>query len=200
MIFKRLFDICLAVFLLIILFPLLVLIGLLNLVFMGRPVLFNQLRPGLKGKPFQIYKFRTMSNVVNSDASSGSDAERLTAYGKFLRATSLDELPELWNIIRGDMSFVGPRPLMMEYLPRYSTRQARRHEVLPGLTGWAQINGRNAISWEEKFELDLWYAENHSRALDLRILAVTAWKVLSRHGINASGETPMPEFRGSSIL
>ncbi|PRY93145.1 lipopolysaccharide/colanic/teichoic acid biosynthesis glycosyltransferase [Hasllibacter halocynthiae] len=157
---------------------------------MGAPVLFRQVRPGLGGRPFEMRKFRTMRG------GPGTDAERLTPFGARLRASSLDELPELWNVLLGDMSLVGPRPLLPEYLPLYTPRQARRHEVRPGLTGWAQVNGRNAIAWEEKFELDLWYVENRTLLLDLRIIATTVSKVLRREGVAAAGEATMPPFTG----
>lgn len=165
---------------------------------MGRPVLFRQSRPGLHGKPFEMIKFRTMRDATDQNGHALPDAERLTPLGKFLRNTSLDELPELWNVLKGDMSLVGPRPLLMEYLPLYSTEQARRHDVRPGVTGWAQINGRNAISWDQKFALDVWYVENRSLALDLRILRLTIRKVLKRDGISAEGEATMFPFRGNT--
>lgn len=188
---KRLLDLLLAVPGLIVLSPLLLFTALAVRVALGPGVLFKQQRPGLHGKPFNILKFRTMT------AGPGSDVDRLPPFGRLLRSTSLDELPELWNVIRGDMSLVGPRPLMMAYLPLYSPQQARRHEVLPGITGWAQINGRNAISWEERFDLDVWYVDNRSLALDLRILARTVAAVLKRQGINAIGDVSMAEFQGS---
>ena len=188
---KRLLDLLLAVPGLIVLSPLLLFTALAVRVALGPGVLFKQQRPGLHGKPFNILKFRTMT------AGPGSDVDRLPPFGRLLRSTSLDELPELWNVIRGDMSLVGPRPLMMNYLPLYSPQQARRHEVLPGITGWAQINGRNAISWEERFALDVWYVDNRSLALDLRILARTVAAVLKRQGINAIGDVSMAEFQGS---
>lgn len=188
---KRLLDLLLAVPGLIMLSPLLLFTALAVRVALGPGVLFKQQRPGLHGKPFNILKFRTMT------AGPGSDVDRLPPFGRLLRSTSLDELPELWNVIRGDMSLVGPRPLMMAYLPLYSPQQARRHEVLPGITGWAQINGRNAISWEERFALDVWYVDNRSLALDLRILARTVAAVLKRQGINAIGDVSMAEFQGS---
>lgn len=164
---------------------------------MGSPVLFRQIRPGLHGRPFRLIKFRTMRNELNSEGRTLTDGERLTRFGAFLRSTSLDELPELWNVLLGHMSLVGPRPLLMEYLPLYNQEQARRHEVKPGLTGWAQINGRNAISWEEKFKLDVWYVDHHSPWLDLRILCVTLVKVLTRQGISADGEATMQAFQGN---
>jgi sugar transferase EpsL len=158
---------------------------------LGRPVLFRQPRPGLGGRPFSLVKFRTMRQ------GTGSDAERLTRFGRFLRATSLDELPELWNVLRGDMSLVGPRPLLMQYLARYTPEQMRRHEMKPGITGWAQVNGRNAITWDERFALDVWYVEHWSLGLDLRILARTARATLGRRGITAPGSATMPEYRGA---
>lgn len=164
---------------------------------LGAPVLFRQLRPGKDGLPFEMVKFRTMRDAFGSDGRPLPDAERMTSFGQFLRASSLDELPELWNVIKGDMSLVGPRPLLMEYLPLYSPEQYRRHEVRPGITGWAQVNGRNALSWEEKFRLDVWYVDNQSIWLDLKILFLTVKKVLIRDGINAAGEATMPKFTGS---
>ncbi|MFC3862725.1 sugar transferase [Deinococcus antarcticus] len=163
---------------------------------LGSPVLFAQVRPGLNGKPFTMYKFRTMTEERGPDGELLPDSVRLTSFGKFLRSTSLDELPELWNVLKGDMSLVGPRPLLMEYLPLYTERQARRHEVRPGITGWAQVNGRNALSWDEKFEHDVWYVENRSLFLDLKILLMTLQKVVKRDGISAQGEATMPRFRG----
>lgn len=164
---------------------------------LGSPVLFKQVRPGLNGKPFTMYKFRTMTDERGPDGELLPDSVRLTSFGKFLRSTSLDELPELWNVLKGDMSLVGPRPLLMEYLPLYTERQARRHEVRPGITGWAQVNGRNALSWDEKFEHDVWYVENRSLLIDLKILLMTLQKVVKRDGISAQGEATMPKFRGS---
>lgn len=188
---KRLLDLLLAVPGLVALSPVLLFTALAVRVALGPGVLFKQQRPGLHGKPFNILKFRTMTD------GPGSDADRLPPFGRLLRSTSLDELPELWNVIRGDMSLVGPRPLLMAYLPLYSPQQARRHEVLPGITGWAQINGRNAISWEERFALDVWYVDNRSLRLDLLILARTVAAVLKRQGISARGDVSMPEFQGS---
>ena len=182
---------------LIVLFPFLLLIALAIRMKMGGPVLFRQMRPGLWGKPFYMYKFRTMTNEKNAAGELLPDEMRLTGLGRFLRSTSLDELPELFNVLKGDMSLVGPRPLLMQYLERYTPEQARRHEVKPGITGWAQINGRNAISWEEKFALDVWYVDNWSLWLDIRIIAITIGKVFRREGISARGEATMPEFRGS---
>ena len=180
--------------------PVLAAVGVAVRVSMGAPVLFRQQRPGLHGRPFTIYKFRTMRDAVGPDGRPRPDAERLTAVGRFLRATSLDELPELWNVLRGDMSLVGPRPLMMQYLPRYSAEQARRHDVKPGVTGWAQINGRNALDWDDKLALDVWYVDHRSLALDLRILARTVTAVLRREGISHEGDATMPEFMGPKTL
>ena len=163
---------------------------------LGSPVLFTQVRPGLHGKPFRMVKFRTMTDERGPDGTMLPDAQRLTSFGRFLRASSLDELPELWNVLRGEMSLVGPRPLLMEYLPLYSPEQARRHEVRPGITGWAQVNGRNAISWVDKFALDVWYVDHRTLWLDLRILWLTVRKVLVRDGISAVGEATMPRFEG----
>lgn len=195
---KRLFDIFVSAGALIVLSPLMVCLALLIRVKLGAPVLFSQVRPGLNTGPFRMYKFRSMTNAHDAQGVLLPDAERLTPFGKFLRASSLDELPELFNILRGDMSLVGPRPLLMEYLPLYSARQARRHEVRPGLTGWAQVNGRNALSWDEKFELDVWYVENRSFALDLKILWLTLLTVIRRKGISSDGHATMPPFTGSS--
>ncbi len=165
---------------------------------MGAPALFRQERPGLHGRTFQVLKFRTMLDAVGPDGQPLPDEARLTALGRFLRASSLDELPQLWNVLRGDLSLVGPRPLLVRYLARYSPEQARRHDVLPGITGWAQVNGRNAISWEEKFALDVWYVDHWSLALDLRILALTLVRVLWRSGISKQGHATMPEFTGAA--
>jgi lipopolysaccharide/colanic/teichoic acid biosynthesis glycosyltransferase len=164
---------------------------------LGSPVFFVQVRPGLHGKPFRMLKFRTMTGERDAGDVLLPDAQRLTPFGRFLRATSLDELPELWNVLKGDMSLVGPRPLLMEYLPLYTPEQARRHEVRPGITGWAQVNGRNAISWEEKFKLDIWYVDNRNLWLDIRLIAITVKKVFMRDGITAAGEATMPAFTGS---
>lgn len=166
---------------------------------MGSPVLFRQERPGRGGKPFDIVKFRTMRDAIDRHGCSLPDAERLTAAGRFLRSTSLDELPQFWNVLRGDLSLVGPRPLLMQYLPRYSLAEARRHDVLPGITGWAQINGRNSISWYEKFALDVWYVDHWTPWLDMRILAVTALRVLTQDGISNAQSATMPEFLGSAM-
>lgn len=173
-------------------------IGALIYATMGRPVLFRQLRPGLGERPFVLYKFRTMTDERDSQGNLLADEQRLTRLGRWLRATSLDELPELWNVLKGDMSLVGPRPLLMKYLERYTPEQARRHEVKPGITGWAQVNGRNALGWEEKFRLDVWYVDNWSLRLDLKILFMTVLKVLRREGISAEGYATMPEFVGSA--
>ena len=193
---KRLFDILLsACGLLVLAVPLLALAWQVRRK-LGSPVLFTQIRPGLHGKPFRMVKFRTMTDAREASGALLPDAHRLTPFGRFLRASSLDELPELWNVLRGEMSLVGPRPLLMEYLPLYSPEQARRHEVRPGITGWAQVNGRNAISWEDKFALDVWYVDHRSLWLDLRILWLTVRKVLVRDGISAAGEATMPRFEG----
>lgn len=164
---------------------------------LGAPILFRQIRPGLNGNPFNMVKFRTMRNANNAAGNPLPDSERLTPFGKFLRSSSLDELPELWNVLKGDMSLVGPRPLLMEYLPLYSLEQYRRHEVRPGVTGWAQVNGRNAISWDDKFKLDIWYIENRTLWLDIKILFLTVKKVLVRDGISAEGEATTTKFTGS---
>ncbi len=194
---KRLFDIVLAALGLVLLSPLIAVLAWRVRRNLGAPVLFRQTRPGLDGKPFEMIKFRTMRDAVDARGEPLPDAERITPFGAFLRASSLDELPELWNVLRGDMSLVGPRPLLMEYLPLYDSRQFRRHEVRPGITGWAQVNGRNALSWEEKFTLDIWYVDNHSFWLDLKILLLTLKKVIAREGISAAGEVTMPKFTGS---
>jgi lipopolysaccharide/colanic/teichoic acid biosynthesis glycosyltransferase len=194
---KRLVDLAIAVPAIVLLTPTLVILALAVAALLGRPVLFRQKRPGLHGRPFTILKFRTMTDTRGPDGSLLPDDDRLRPFGRWLRSTSLDELPELWNVVRGDMSIVGPRPLLMQYLPRYSLRQAKRHDVRPGLTGWAQISGRNALSWDEKFELDVWYVENWTFGLDLKILAATLQSVLRRHGISAEGSATMPEFAGS---
>ncbi|QEA13271.1 sugar transferase [Comamonas flocculans] len=194
---KRLLDFTVALLGLIALaLPLCILILLIRRK-LGSPVFFRQTRPGLHGRPFQMVKFRTMTDARDAQGALLPDADRLTLFGRFLRSTSLDELPELWNVLKGDMSLVGPRPLLMEYLPLYSPDQARRHAVRPGVTGWAQVNGRNAISWEEKFALDVWYVDHQSLALDLRILWLTVKKVLVREGISAAGEATMGKFTGN---
>ena len=179
--------------------PLLSTIAILVQAKLGGPVFFRQIRPGLHGRPFQLIKFRTMRDAFDAQGQPLPDAERLTSFGRWLRATSLDELLEFWNVLKGEMSLVGPRPLLMEYLPLYSTEQARRHEVKPGITGWAQVNGRNALSWEEKFELDVWYVDHQSFWLDIKIIALTIQKVLFREGISAQGEATMPRFTGSQV-
>lgn len=194
---KRLFDFLMALFGLMVLLPVLAILAWQIRKKLGSPVLFRQTRPGLNGKPFQMVKFRTMRDAIGPDGQPLPDAERMTPFGSFLRSASLDELPELWNVLKGDMSLVGPRPLLMEYLPLYSPEQARRHEVRPGVTGWAQINGRNALSWEEKFRLDVWYVDNQSFWLDLKILALTVKKVFVREGISAAGEATAAKFTGS---
>ncbi|MBN2339781.1 MAG: sugar transferase [Acidobacteria bacterium] len=194
---KRTLDLVLAVIALAILSPFLLVLIVLSRVLLGRPVFYRQARPGLDGKPFSIYKFRTMTDARGPDGGLLPDRERLTRFGRFLRSTSLDEVPELWNILKGEMSWVGPRPLLVKYLPRYSAEQARRHEVKPGLTGWAQVNGRNAIGWEERLCLDVWYVDHRSLALDAKILARTLWKALRRDGIHQEGYATMPEFLGS---
>ena len=195
---KRIIDILGAGFGLLLLSPVLAIVAYRIRRKIGSPVLFRQTRPGLHGEPFQIIKFRTMLNAFDAEGQCLPDAERLTKLGRFLRSTSLDELPELWNVLKGDMSLVGPRPLLMEYLPLYSHEQARRHEVRAGITGWAQINGRNSLSWEEKFALDVWYVKNQSFWLDLKILWLTALKVLKREGISAAGEATMTRFTGNA--
>jgi len=191
---KRLFDLLIAGALLIVISPILVLIGFMVRVVIGSPVLFHQIRPGLGGKPFTIFKFRTMTNEQDKNGDILPDSDRLKALGRILRNTSLDELPELLNVIIGDMSLVGPRPLLMQYLERYSAEQARRHEVKPGITGWAQVNGRNALTWEEKFKLDVWYVDNQSLWLDLKIIALTILKIIKREGINQPGQATAEEF------
>ncbi|MEJ7930601.1 sugar transferase [Ramlibacter sp. AN1015] len=194
---KRACDFAAALVLTMALSPLILLLALLVRVKLGGPVLFRQFRPGLNGVPFQMVKFRTMTDERGPDGALLTDAERLTAFGRMLRATSLDELPELWNVLKGEMSFVGPRPLLMEYLPLYSPEQSRRHEVRPGITGWAQVNGRNAISWEQKLKLDVWYVDKRSFWLDLKIIGKTIICVFARSGISAPGEATMGRFSGS---
>lgn len=193
---KRVFDFIVACVLLIILSPLITFIGLVVWIMIGRPVLFKQKRPGLYARPFTLYKFRTMTNERDAAGCLLSDEARLTKFGKFLRHYSLDELPQLLNVIKGDLSLVGPRPLLMEYIPLYNSEQARRHEVKPGITGWAQVNGRNAISWNEKFELDVWYVDNQSFRLDIKILWMTLAKVLKRDGISQEGHATIDKFNG----
>jgi lipopolysaccharide/colanic/teichoic acid biosynthesis glycosyltransferase len=193
---KRLTDIVLSAAGLVALAPVLAIVAAAVAVALGRPVFFRQVRPGLHGRPFRLIKFRTMVDAVGRDGKPLDDAERLTRFGRFLRATSLDELPELWNVLRGDMSLVGPRPLLMQYLALYTPEQARRHEVRPGLTGWAAVNGRNALDWDQKFALDVWYVDHRSFRLDLKIMLMTIAKVFARAGIAAEGSATMPEFRG----
>jgi len=193
---KRLFDLTAVVPSVIILSPLLMLIGFMVRMRIGSPALFRQVRPGQHGKPFTIYKFRTMTDDRDGDENLLPDGERLTRLGWFLRKASMDELPELFNVLKGDMSLVGPRPLLIQYLDRYTPEQARRHEVKPGITGWAQVNGRNTITWKQKFEYDVWYVDNQSLGLDLKILALTTWKILKREGINQPGQATMEEFKG----
>ncbi|HTF96220.1 MAG TPA: sugar transferase [Cellvibrio sp.] len=194
---KRTFDVSIALIAILLLFPIILLLLVMVRLKLGSPALFCQNRPGMHGKVFQMYKFRTMTDERNADGSLKEDQFRLTPFGRMLRATSLDELPELWNVLRGEMSLVGPRPLLVEYLPLYSAEQNRRHDVKPGVTGWAQINGRNAISWDEKFKLDVWYVENQSLWLDIKILFLTALKVFRRDGINASSTETMEKFKGT---
>jgi lipopolysaccharide/colanic/teichoic acid biosynthesis glycosyltransferase len=194
---KKIFDIVFGLFALACFFPIIVLIAILIRWRVGSPIFFKQARPGLNGNIFNMYKFRTMTNECDKDGNLLIDEVRLTKFGKFLRSTSLDELPGLWNVLKGDMSLVGPRPLLVEYLPLYSKRQSRRHEVRPGITGWAQVNGRNAISWDEKFDLDVWYLDNQSFWLDIKILWLTVKKVLVRDSITAEGEVTMSAFKGS---
>jgi len=195
---KRLFDLFVTLAGLMLLLPLLLVLALLVRLKHGAPVFFRQTRPGLHGRPFKMVKFRTMTDERGADGNLLPDEQRLTGFGKFMRSTSLDELPELWNVLKGEMSLVGPRPLLMEYLPLYTPEQARRHEVRPGITGWAQVNGRNALSWEEKFKLDVWYVDNCSLWLDMKILWLTAGKVLKRDGISQEGSVTMEKFRGSN--
>lgn len=195
---KRLLDIVIASSALVLLSPVYALVAYKVKKNLSSPVLFRQLRPGLHGKPFEMVKFRTMKDALDAQGNPLPDSERLTAFGKMLRATSLDEMPELWNVIKGEMSIVGPRPLLMEYLPLYNEQQAKRHNVRPGITGYAQVNGRNAISWEKKFELDTWYVENRSLWLDFKIMLKTVQKVLSKDDISAEGEATMSKFTGTS--
>ncbi len=194
---KRLFDFFVSLTALVLLAPVLLVLAVLVRINLGSPILFSQRRPGRAGKIFTMWKFRSMIDVRDAAGSRRSDAERLTRFGRWLRASSLDELPELWNILRGEMSLVGPRPLLVDYLPLYSIEQSRRHDVRPGLTGWAQINGRNALSWEEKFRLDLWYVEHRTFWLDLKVIALTVVKVFRRKDISAEGAATMPRFNGT---
>ena len=193
---KRFLDILFSIILLVLLSPLYIFISVLILIFMGRPILFKQFRPGFKGKIFCIFKFRTMTNDRNEHGELLTDEKRLYGIGKFIRSTSLDELPQLFNVLKGDMSFVGPRPLLIEYLELYTDEQAKRHDVKPGITGWAQVNGRNAISWEEKFKLDVWYVEHQSFLLDLKILWMTLLKVAKRDGISSQSCITVEKFKG----
>ncbi len=195
--YKRLFDLIVASTALIVLSPLIVVLGLLVLVTCGPPIIFRQARPGYKGRLFEIYKFRTMTEGRDEQGKPLSDSIRLTRLGRFMRSFSLDELPELVNIVRGDMSLVGPRPLLMDYLALYSPHQMRRHEAYPGLTGWAQVNGRNALDWESRFDLDVWYVDHRSCTLDLKILFLTLWKVVRREGVSQPGHATMEYFKGS---
>ena len=195
---KRIFDLVAALLGLIFLSPFILLTALCVAIFLGTPIIFRQQRPGYKGQPFFIYKFRTMTDASDSVGNLLPDSERLTRLGRFLRALSLDELPELFNILRGEMSIVGPRPLLMEYLERYSPEQMRRHHAYPGLTGWAQVNGRNAITWQDKFRPDVWYVDNWSIWLDIKIILMTLWKVLKREGISQPGQTTTEHFTGNS--
>ena len=196
---KRYLDLILSVILIMLLaLPILILVYQVRKK-VGSPIFFRQVRPGMNSKPFEMIKFRTMTDACGDDGRLLPDSERLTKFGQWLRSTSLDELPELWNVLKGEMSLVGPRPLLIEYLPLYNSEQARRHEVRPGVTGWAQVNGRNAISWEEKFELDVWYVNNRSLWLDIKILSLTIKKVLVRDGISADGEATMRKFTGNNL-
>jgi lipopolysaccharide/colanic/teichoic acid biosynthesis glycosyltransferase len=196
---KRLLDIIAALAALVLFSPLFALLFVLVRCKLGSPVLFSQTRPGLNGQPFTMYKFRTMTNATDEHGVPLSDVERLTRFGKLLRSSSMDELPELWNVLKGDMSLVGPRPLLMEYLPLYTSEQAKRHQVRPGITGWSQINGRNAITWEKKFELDVWYVDNQSLLLDIKILIRTVLKVVKREGISSEGLATTEKFTGSRL-
>lgn len=194
---KRLFDIIASAIGLLFLSPVIVILAFQVRRKLGSPIFFRQTRPGKDAKPFEMVKFRTMRDAVDAEGDPLPDSERITPFGRFLRSSSLDELPELWNVLKGDMSLVGPRPLLMEYLPLYNSEQVRRHEVRPGVTGWAQINGRNALSWDEKFNLDVWYVDNHSFWLDVKILFLTVKKVIVKDGINAEGEVTMSKFTGN---
>ncbi|MEX0333138.1 sugar transferase [Vibrio tubiashii] len=195
---KRLFDVFGSIFVLIVFSPLIAFLALRVRKNLGSPIFFEQIRPGLNGKPFKMIKFRTMRDVVDQEGKPLPDSERMTPFGKRLRNMSLDELPELWNVLKGEMSLVGPRPLLMQYLPLYNTRQARRHDVKPGVTGWAQINGRNTISWQDKFEFDCWYVDNQSFSLDMKILFLTVKKVLLKEGISAKGHVTTEYFKGNN--
>lgn len=194
---KRLFDIFVAAIVLLLLTPLFAIVYVLVWLKLGRPVFFRQVRPGRDGRPFELIKFRTMLDALGEDGKPLPDDQRVTSFGSFVRSTSLDELPELWNVLKGNMSLVGPRPLLMEYLPLYTKEQYRRHEIRPGITGWAQVNGRNAVSWEDRFRMDVWYVDNQSFWLDLKILFLTVKKVLARDGISGDGEVTMSRFTGN---
>ncbi len=194
---KRIFDLTLVIPALILILPIMAVLAIIVYLELGPPVFFRQKRPGLHGNPFVLLKFRTMDDVRDGQGHLLPDAERLSAFGRFLRSTSLDELPELFNVLKGEMSLVGPRPLLMQYLDRYTPEQARRHEVRPGITGWAQIKGRNTLPWEQRFELDVWYVDHQSVWLDFKILTVTCWKIITRDGINQPGQATAKEFRGS---
>ncbi|HEU5099338.1 MAG TPA: sugar transferase [Roseiflexaceae bacterium] len=194
---KRLLDLVLTIVALTVAIPILVIVGLLVRIKLGSPILFKQQRPGLHGKPFMMLKFRTMTDARDTNGNLLPDSARLTPFGRFLRSTSLDELPELINVLKGDMSLVGPRPLLMRYLDRYTAEQMRRHEARPGITGWAQVNGRNALTWERKFELDVWYVDHQSFVLDLKIIVLTFWKIVQREGINQPGQATAEEFEGN---
>ncbi|MDI3323034.1 sugar transferase [Pontibacterium granulatum] len=194
---KRVFDLIVAISAAVLLLPVAVMVALFVFCFMGKPIFFTQIRPGIHGKPFKIYKFKTMKDASSDGLVHQSDAERMTRFGRVLRSTSLDEIPQLWNVIRGDMSLVGPRPLLMDYLPLYNDRQMTRHNVKPGITGWAQVNGRNNLSWQEKFEFDIWYVKNQSFCLDLKILWLTVKKVLKRQDVNSKGHATSVRFEGN---
>jgi len=193
----RLMDICIAFIALMILSPVIIVIAILIRIKLGKPILFTQVRPGMHAKPFKIYKFRTMYDSRDSQGELLADSERFTPFGRLLRNYSFDELPQLWNVLKGDLSLVGPRPLLMEYVPLYNEEQTRRMSVRPGITGWAQINGRNAISWEQKFALDVWYVDNRSLWLNLKILMITFWRVMKPHGVNKEADLTMEPFRGT---
>ena len=194
---KRTFDVMGVVVALVVMAPVMTLVALVILVTMGPPVLFRQERPGLKGRPFTVLKFRTMTDARDANGNPRSDRDRLTSVGRFLRMSSLDELPELFNVLRGEMSLVGPRPLLMQYLEHYTPEQARRHDVKPGMTGWAQVKGRNVLGWEERFQLDTWYVDHATLAVDLKVLLLTVGSVITRHGISAEGHSTMPRFKGT---
>lgn len=196
---KRFADLFLAVIILLLLLPVFIVLSILVKTKLGSPILFTQIRPGINGKPFKLLKFRSMTDSVDDNGLLLPDEKRLTSFGKALRASSLDELPSLVNVIKGDMSFIGPRPLLMEYLPLYTAHQSRRHEVRPGITGWAQVNGRNAISWEKKFEYDVWYVDNKSFWLDIKIIILTIKKVFRKEGIASEGEATMSKFKGNQL-